>query len=373
LKNQMLSTHLSVSLCLIGASLAAAQGADSILLDQSQILQVNRDPQGNLLVAQLSGTTVALYQYSPQGQLLQSFTGPGQTLNTGANGVVLATDSQGVLYLGSANELVRPADDPPGAWIPNLPSTAFLIDAIGFDPQNNPILAITIIDPPNADGRLLKLDRTTGEILANLDIGVGVAPTALTVDSGGAVYVTGLQYLTGFAAKFDPKLQSQLYFASLDSAMPHGIAVDPAGSAYIAETPLAVPVTFGPPNGGAVIHFGTNTVHKLDPSGVIVVSNSGGGSSIALDAGGNVIVVGGATRRPEPSRLFVDRAATWVVCRSPCWTRCSCSRNPRHSWRSRASRAPRRCWPMAASTWPRRPTGFCTSAPPPRRRPSPAS
>jgi len=285
-------TRFSFLLLLMGASVACAQGVDSVLLSQTPILQTNIDSQGNLLVARRVNATplapVAVYRY---GQGVQAFTGPGQTLSTGGYPVVLTSDPQGAIYLGIGPKLVRPTDLAPGAWAPQLPSTD-QIDAIGFDPQNNPVLAITTYLPPNFYGRVLKLDRTTGQVAAQFDLGIGLSPTSMAVDSSGAVYVTGLFYLTGFAAKIDSTLQRQLYFINLDPAQPHGIAVDAAGYSYVAETQLGIPVTTGPPGGGTIL-FGTNTVHKLDPQGGIVTSNTGGGLAIALDGSGNPIVTGG--------------------------------------------------------------------------------
>ncbi|MDR3698139.1 MAG: hypothetical protein P4L56_00805 [Candidatus Sulfopaludibacter sp.] len=95
------------------ATLAFGQGADSILLlNQTPILAVNRDTQDNLLVAARTDTLVTVSRYDQQGQLLQSFTGQGRTLNAGGNVTVLASDSAGILYLGAAAALIRPADDP---------------------------------------------------------------------------------------------------------------------------------------------------------------------------------------------------------------------------------------------------------------------
>lgn len=276
---------------LLRAWIAYAQGADSILLlNQASIAQVEAGPQGNLLVAQRVGATVSVSRYSPQGGLLQSF---DRMLAAGAAAVVLKSDSQGAIYLGAGSSLVRLED----AWIPQFPSLNFTIDAIGFDANDNPVLAVTLFNPPSSDGRLWKLDRATGQVLADLDIGSSAMPNALAVDSSGAVSVAGTGSsptgIQGFAARFDAALQQRLYFTWLDPAAPRGIAVDSAGYAYIAETPLEVPVTVGPPGGG-LIRFGSNTVHKLDPSGAIVVSNTGGGLAIALDPGGNPIAVGGA-------------------------------------------------------------------------------
>lgn len=274
---------------LVWCTAVSAQGVDSILLS-NQIRAVAADPQGNILTAEQTASGVGVFRYDANGNLLDSFTGAGQMLTSGSD-PVLACDSQGSIYLASGSTVVRPTS----AWTPQFPLAAFRIAAIAFDLGNNPIFAVMDESGlPVTATRVIKLDRNTGQTLANLEVTQGLGPTALAVDAAGGVYVVGMaDTLRGFAARMDRAVQNLVYFTYLDAAMPRGIVVDAAGYAYIAELPFAVPVTVGPPSGGAVISFGANAVYKIDPAGALAGSNSGGGSAIALTPGG-LVVTGGS-------------------------------------------------------------------------------
>jgi uncharacterized protein (TIGR03437 family) len=294
-------THHRPLILVACASAAFAQAADSlVLLTQLPVIQIAADPQGNLLavrrIAPSTSSPGGVFRYATDGTLLRSYTAPGQVLpNQALSGhVVLAVDPQGAIYLAGGNNIVRPTDSPQNLWTPQLPAIPLQIGAISFDPQNNPILAITdnsVAAQPAV--RTIKLDRVTGQLMANVRVINGYGANGIAVDAAGLVYLTGMSLeLKGYAAKVDLNQQQMGYTAFLDGAMPNAIAVDSNGSAYIAETPLAVPNVFGP-GGGGIIHFGANKMYKLTSKGLIETTNAGGGLALAFDSAGNLVVIGG--------------------------------------------------------------------------------
>src|ERR1700742_937408 len=109
-------THARCLLLLASVAVASAQGVDSVLLlNQTQIFQVNTDPRGDLLVARQVDSSptspIAVFRY---GATTQAFIAAGETLPVTGYPVVLASDSQGAIYLGAASTLLRPTDRSPG-------------------------------------------------------------------------------------------------------------------------------------------------------------------------------------------------------------------------------------------------------------------
>lgn len=293
-------THLRPLFLLACAAVASAQGVDSILLLNSiPIRQVAADPQGNLLVARAIDATpqspIAVFRYGPQGQLLDSFTQSGKTVPAGGQPVVLTADSQGAIYLASGATLLRPTDSSPQLWTPQLPATTFQIEGIAFDTLRNPIVLLidtTVPGVPHA--RVRKLDRATGQTLADFDAGGGLLSGVMTVDSQGAVYLTGAadapEGMGGYVAKLDPTLQQLVYLTYVYGGIPRAIAIDSAGAAYVAKSTYQILSLFA----GGLLTLGENALVKLDPSGALTtLSNTYGGMAIAFDGSGNLIVTGG--------------------------------------------------------------------------------
>jgi Ca2+-binding RTX toxin-like protein len=156
--------------------------------------------------------------------------------------------------------------------------------------------------------------------------GAGNEPgEAIDVDAAGAAYVTGYTDsdaatfpVTGgpsltknvgedaFVAKVNPSGASLSYAGYIGgnaTDFGQGIAVDPAGAAYVTGLTLSAPGTFPEIVGPDVTHNGGLSeafVAKVNPSGNALsysgyIGGSGeeGGEGIAVDASGNAYVIGG--------------------------------------------------------------------------------
>jgi Bacterial Ig-like domain (group 3)/Beta-propeller repeat/Putative Ig domain len=183
----------------------------------------------------------------------------------------------------------------------------------------------TSLQPANAgteNGFIVKVSPDALAFLGATYLGGSAqeAVTSIAVDGSGFVYLAGegnsggAGGLDAFGAKLDGSLSSKVYFnyiggSGFDRAT--GVAVDPAGNEYLvgqtASTnfPQVSPIqpAFG---GGTYDAF----VTELDPSGTTVFSTylggtgdestSIGGSPIAIDASGNIYVVGSTTSTNFP-------------------------------------------------------------------------
>jgi hypothetical protein len=175
--------------------------------------------------------------------------------------------------------------------------------------------------------------------------------TAIAADSAGDVYVTGVAYSSfittpgayltsgtqGYVAKLNTNAagSAALVYATYLSAqglVPHAIAVDQAGDAYVAglalTATLPLPVTANAFQANANITTGSNDdafVLGLNPSGsaVTYASYLGGSgndwaNAIAIDSAGHVYVSGGTSSRDFPTlnayqSTLTSNGATFVA------------------------------------------------------------
>jgi hypothetical protein len=213
----------------------------------------------------------------------------------------IALDSTGKVYVvGSTDSTDFPTNPPDGDPDSGIASDAF----------------ITVMDPTQSGADSLLASYYLGD--ASADYGYGVA-----VDSSDKVYVVGhtdapMGFVAApgfktdnaggldiYVAKFDPATATAVYGTFIGGSMAEqatGIAAGSDGSAYVtgftfssSDFPLngAVDNTFG---------SGSNTafVAKIDPTGQLnypfssYVGGDGGevGQSVAVDASGNIYVVG---------------------------------------------------------------------------------
>ncbi|HEY1340035.1 MAG TPA: hypothetical protein VGF59_21125 [Bryobacteraceae bacterium] len=291
-------------------------------------------------VAPVFRQVFAVARYTPDGLLLHSF---AQELNglleASVRPTLLAQDSHGHIYVGGVDDKFAAVLVRAGEFWPNeLTGLQFEPDGIAFDLEDNPVFCGTA-----ADGiRILKLDRTTGKILADRHFGSQYdRAAAIAADRGGGVYVTGFAgsldfpvtpgafqterppndggYI-GFVMKLDGSLQRLAYSTLLGAgfgAFPSSIAVWTDGSAYVAGSSLTffgekLPTTPGvyqphipsnrrPYYNGMFLTGPTaGFVTRLAPdgSGLIASTYLAGNytdfaTTVRVDADSNVTVVGG--------------------------------------------------------------------------------
>ncbi|HEX6898971.1 MAG TPA: Calx-beta domain-containing protein [Thermoanaerobaculia bacterium] len=192
---------------------------------------------------------------------------------------------------------------------------------LALDPAGSAWMAGSSFNGRNWDVRLAKLDSAgVRQWVSVLDTGYDDEPVALTVDSGGNVYVTAFSLPQGSTnydfqtAKYDPS-GTLLWRAAYDGGgldLPGDIAVDASGNV------LVIGRTLNGPN-----PYDFLTV-KYDAAGALLWSTTydGGrtdlGTEVEIDAAGNVIVSGssqGSDLEWDTSTLKYDAAGTlqWTV------------------------------------------------------------
>jgi uncharacterized protein (TIGR03437 family) len=228
-------------------------------------LKTQMDPDGDAFVA----------KFSPTGQLLWSIFYGGMY---GASANAVAVD-------GSGNVVV--AGD---TYSPDFP----VVNAY------EPVFNNGVTQPVGQeDAFVFKLDPTGTKILYSTFLGSFTSGTSLALDSTGAAYVTGtlnahdphpfpvFNNYAGLSGTYVAKLDSTgkfgyaYYYPNYaDATEPQGIAVDSAGSAYVATLNAQV----------------DTTIFKLSPDGTTLVYQTALGNSfpnaLAVDSAGSAYVAG---------------------------------------------------------------------------------
>jgi len=288
-------------------SLIAAQGIDSIISLPGPAPFVAADPQGNILALRMvsvSGNCPAcvgppvrlawaVYRYDPSGQFLQAMDGIDQVVDAAASIAFLAVDSHGSVYVGgnssSGGAFLQRASDPGPPWNNQLTGKATILQAIAFDPQDNPIvLGSDAIG--TAVFHVMKVDRTSGQILADFHPLPGTfpgVPAAIATDPTGAVYIAST-LVSGFlprgqVTKTDAALAKVIYSTPLNG-IADTIAVSADGSVYVGGSPSAFLERLNPD--GTVGQYATT-------QGIpAVLASQANVTSVKLDSAGNVIATG---------------------------------------------------------------------------------
>jgi uncharacterized protein (TIGR03437 family) len=322
----------------MAVSLAAAQGVDSIAFEAFSKVAV--DPQGNLLGAEqysasndtLHDLVWAVFRYDPQGVRLGIL--PGSI--TGASSVeILAADPHGGVYLGGQANigglLLARVSDAKSArpWSTPLAGDSLHLMAAAFDTQDNLVVMGRNPAAGSNNIRIVKLDKSTGVILADYRFGTPDAgPYGLATDPAGAVYVAGFDSAGAFVTKIDAALQKIVYTTHIkggDPSLAYDLAVAPDGSVFVAGQVLlfgdsnVFPTTPGafqtapeanrvPFQGFTLVpSSGTGFVARLDPGGALMAATLLGGnyddsiSFIRVDAAGSPTVIGYAGSADFPA------------------------------------------------------------------------
>ena len=347
--------------------LIPAQSVDSFQLIDAPTPRIATDSHGNLVTVQqtaipgfcgtpcisLSARPVyAVYRYDPQGHVAQTLTSPDQVIDA-TNGYVtaLALDATDRIYLAGETLfgqaiLLRPTD-PPGQtpWAPSIAGSSVRIVAIAFDPQSNPVFLV--LDLKTYQNRVIKLDRTSGEILASYNLtDTASGPIAVAADPAGAIYVAGSTSSPSFPvppAAWPAECQIQIrtgfyncteaFVIKLDAQLQHvGFAtLLDKGSAY-ALAPAANGVYAG-------IDANSGSIGSAKPAGSIVLLDSqgsvsarsaavpGGVLDLRLDASGNILATGNTSSGSlcGPDRPGLNLTAVYVLRLDPRLTAVSAS------------------------------------------------
>lgn len=207
-----------------------------------------------------------------------------------------------------------------------LPRTEGTFDTCAGQPP-------TPFDGRKSDVLVAKFDHTGSKLVWATWLG-GLAndePTGIAVDSGGNVYVAGFtsskmfpttpgaldrknEKVEAFVAKFDPNGANLVYSTFLGGTnddVIHGLALDPAGNAYVAGFTAS---TDFPTTQGALArhrldkHYADAFVTKIDASGSkLLYSTLLGGSAydsvtdVAIDRAGNAYLTGETESRNFPT------------------------------------------------------------------------
>lgn len=220
-----------------------------------------------------------------------------------------------------------------GNWTEMLPATT--VDAEGnvyitgaTVSQDFPIFGSSLPFVGQAETFVTKL-APDGSLVYSTFLGIpgDDYASSIAVDPAGSVYVAGsrssLDSPDAFAVKLSPAGNQIEYLKILESggwpawADATGIAVDPAGNAYVTGHsisplfPVERPIGRLAPGSGSAAY-----VVKLDPSGGLVYGTYLGGSSVntptavAVDAAGHAYVTGSTDSYDYPA-VFADGSPYW--------------------------------------------------------------
>jgi sugar lactone lactonase YvrE len=257
------------------------------------------DGLGNVFVANPTANSVQLITAAGA---VSTVSLPGYTLNN-PNGVALGPD--GRLYIadtGNNRVLSVPGLDPPSAYITaEYPMPIEVLDLGGLSLSSPMGLAFDAFDnlyiADEGNSRVVEVNRAFGQV----SVVPGYFPqvVGIAVDGSQALYLTSDMAAAPYVWKVLPGTGAATVIATPGFRLdrPTGIAVDAAGTIYIADDAQGV----------VEVHpDGTAAVLQAEMAGVPVGGVLSRADSVALDALGNVYVA-----NPGPSALWkLDRTSS---------------------------------------------------------------